>query len=466
MDRDKLKKIFIEKAKNKHGSKYDYSNVDYINSSTKINIKCIKHNFIFQQAPRDHISGSGCKKCGIEERCKKRMISHTEFIKRANKVHKNYYDYSLVKYNSVKQKIIIICPEHGQFKQTVSDHLSNHGCAKCGINKSLKTKKQTQNNIDKSKKNVNNKRKTTEEFIEDAIKIHGDNYNYDQVIYTNCTTKVIIKCNRCNISFYQLPGSHISGKGCKECAIKKNSTKQKMTQDEFIKRANEIHNNKYDYSMAKYNGSNKKIIIICKEHGSWECTAGSHLANHGCRKCSTLENSKKAALTIDELILRATKLYGNKYIYKAVEFDNMHDKVLILCYKHGCFIKSVNKHLNGQECPKCNPSNFSKKAIEWLNSIVDSNNIYIQHAMNIGEFVLPGTKYKVDGYCAETNTIYEFFGDKWHGNPKFYKPTDLNPINKKTYGELYSKTLQKNKIICDMGYNLVIIWEHEWDNKK
>jgi hypothetical protein len=198
------------------------------------------------------------------------------------------------------------------------------------------------------------------------------------------------------------------------------------------------------------------------KHGSWRSTAGSHLAKHGCRKCKTEENSKKAALTKEEFKRRARELYGDKYIYTAVEFNNMHDKVLILCYKHGCFIKSVNKHLHGQECHKCNPSNFSRMAIAWLESIADVDGIYIQHAMNGGEFTLPGTKNKVDGYCSETNTVYEFNGDRWHGNPEFYNSSDIHPVNKKSYGELYEKTLKKNKLIQDMGYNLVMIWEHEW----
>ena len=90
------------------------------------------------------------------------------------------------------------------------------------------------------------------------------------------------------------------------------------------------------------------------------------------------------------------------------------------------------------------------------------NNIYINHALNDGEFNIPNTRYKADGYCHETNTIYEFHGDYWHGNPKIYDSNRINKTCNITHGELYKKTLEKGNIIKDMGYNLVVMWELDW----
>jgi ribosomal protein L37E len=175
------------------------------------------------------------------------MVPLDEFIKRSNEVHKNYYDYSLVKYNSVKDNVTIICPKHGQFKQIANSHLAGHTCRKCGTDKSAKTRKaKNSKKTGNTKKPVNNKQKTTEQFIKEAQEIHGDNYNYDEVVYTNCKTNVKITCNGCGTSFHQPPSVHLAKKGCKPCSIKKNSKKQMMTQEEFIKRANEVHENKYD----------------------------------------------------------------------------------------------------------------------------------------------------------------------------------------------------------------------------
>lgn len=88
----------------------------------------------------------------------------------------------------------------------------------------------------------------------------------------------------------------------------------------------------------------------------------------------------------------------------------------------------------------------------------------IQHAENGGEYCIPETKYRADGYCKETNTIYEFHGDYWHGNPKLFDKDKMNMVSKKTFGELYQRTLEKEEIIKKLGYNLVVMWERDWIN--
>ena len=80
----------------------------------------------------------------------------------------------------------------------------------------------------------------------------------------------------------------------------------------------------------------------------------------------------------------------------------------------------------------------------------------------MGEYKIPTTNYLADGYCKEINTIYEFHGDFWHGNPKKFNPNAINPVSKKTYGELYQSTQIKKKKIIELGYNYVEIWENDW----
>ena len=89
-------------------------------------------------------------------------------------------------------------------------------------------------------------------------------------------------------------------------------------------------------------------------------------------------------------------------------------------------------------------------------------NIHIRHALNDGEYLIPNTKYKADGYCEETNTIYEFHGDFWHGNPKIYNEYEINKITNCSYKELYEKTLIRENKIKELGYNLITIWEQDW----
>ena len=105
---------------------------------------------------------------------------------------------------------------------------------------------------------------------------------------------------------------------------------------------------------------------------------------------------------------------------------------------------------------------FSKPSILWLDFLSKLYNIYIQHAHNDGEYVITTTKYRSDGYCKENNTIYEFHGDYWHGNPKKFNPDDINEITKKTFKDLYDETLIRENKIKELGYNLVVIWENDW----
>jgi len=107
----------------------------------------------------------------------------------------------------------------------------------------------------------------------------------------------------------------------------------------------------------------------------------------------------------------------------------------------------------------------SRKANQWIESIMDEENIYIQYAKNDGEYIIPGTNYSVDGYCEETNTIYEFNGCYYHGCLKCnkYNMNDINEKTKKSYMDLYKNTIKKEAMIKKMGYNLEIMWECVYD---
>ena len=107
---------FIKKAKTKHGSKYDYSKVKYISAHKKVTIICPIHGQ-FKQTPKHHANdGYGCKLCGYEKMKSKQRLSQDEFIKRANKKHNSFYDYSKTLYKNGRTKVIVNCPIHGEFK--------------------------------------------------------------------------------------------------------------------------------------------------------------------------------------------------------------------------------------------------------------------------------------------------------------------------------------------------------------
>ena len=181
---------FIERAREVHGDKYDYSKVEYKSAHTKVCIICPEHGE-FWQTPNAHLY----LKCGCSK-CMKNVKGTTdEFIERSRKIHSNKYDYSKVEYINSKTKVCIICPKHGEFWQKPNGHLNGQGCPSC-------------NKI------------TSDDFIQKATLIHNGKYDYSKVDYKTAKTKVCIICPE-HGEFWQAPGSHLSGKGCPHCLSSK-----------------------------------------------------------------------------------------------------------------------------------------------------------------------------------------------------------------------------------------------------
>lgn len=122
---------FIKRSKEIHGDKYDYLLVKYKNNITNVDIICPVHG-VFKQSPKTHLNGGECRECSYEKRQLAIIEKHGKLFKdKANAVHNNKYDYSLVKYKGNEEQIEIICPKHGIFNQTPHDHLSGCGCPQC-----------------------------------------------------------------------------------------------------------------------------------------------------------------------------------------------------------------------------------------------------------------------------------------------------------------------------------------------
>ena len=117
---------FLEKAKAKHGDRYDYSQSVYEHSQTKIKIGCSEHG-VFEQTPFCHLQGQGCPVCGRRDANSNIALTTDKFIERAKQVHGSVYDYSLVNYSRNGVKVTIICPVHGEFSQTPNQHLDGRG---------------------------------------------------------------------------------------------------------------------------------------------------------------------------------------------------------------------------------------------------------------------------------------------------------------------------------------------------
>lgn len=202
---------------------------------------------------------------------------------------------------------------------------------------------------------------TTKEYVEKAIKVHGEKYDYSNLIYYNQKIKVKFKCLIHNHDIEMLPSNHLQGKvGCKKCADQSRYNKVAKTTEQFIKESSILHNNFYDYSKVEYINARKKVTIICPIHGEFQQTPDIHLRPCGCSKCKHEKLGRHNALTKEEFINRANKLQNNKYDYSLVDYINEDTSIVVICPIHGKFSQKPYNHLNSNGCKKCGNLNTSK----------------------------------------------------------------------------------------------------------
>lgn len=199
----------------------------------------------------------------------------------------------------------------------------------------------------------------TEIFIQKATKVHGLRYDYSKTIYIKNQTKICIICPE-HGEFWQTPHNHLSGQGCPKCAGVKNYTT--LT---WVEAAKKIHGDKYDYSKVVYERSNKKVCIICPEHGEFWQTPNNHLRKRGCFKCNKNHNRYNNEKWINE----AKKIHGDKYDYSLVEYRGAKEKIKIICPKHGIFYQTPTNHLSGKGCQICRSSHIEDEIRDFLNRI-------------------------------------------------------------------------------------------------
>lgn len=227
--------------------------------------------------------------------------------------------------------------------------------------------------------------------------------------------------------------------------------KKIFSNEEFLEKCINIHGNVFDYSKTIYTGIKSKIEIICRIHGSFVLRSDKHLEGRGCSECSRIKKCK----SLNNFIDSAKLLHKNKYDYQLVNYINNCTNIKIICNTHGVFEQRPDVHLQGAGCWKCSncSSGIENDWLDYHNILPEERQITLK--MN-------NTWYKVDAYVLKTNTIYEFYGDYWHGNPKIFLSTDINKCNKRLFGELYDKTINRENIFKNNNYNLITIWESDW----
>ena len=282
------------------------------------------------------------------------------------------------------------------------------------------------------------KKLSKEIFIERSNIIHNNIYDYSQSEINGVDNKTIIICKE-HGEFLQIPKDHMKGRGCWKCGTKNRGYKviEKFS-EEFIQKSKKIHNNKYIYSSAVYNGANQKIEIICPIHGSFWQTVSDHLSGYGCSLCANENRSLSQRKTLDEFIRQVNEIHQNKFDYSKSVYINDTKKIEIICTTHGSFWQSPNAHIRGQGCPKCKTSKGENIIREWL----IANKIDFEEQKRF-----EGCKYKkplpFDFWLPKYNICIEFDGQQHYKvinrsknqlkNLQAYISIGINDIIKTTY---------------------------------
>ena len=332
-----------------------------------------------------------------------KRLTTTEFIEKAKKVHGDRYDYSKVEYKTAKEKVHLICPDHGDFWQDAFSHTIGIGCPECG-----------------KVKTTNAQKFSTEEFIKRAVEIHGDKYDYSEVDYRTARIKVTIICRE-HGEFEQIPDAHLRGHGCAKCRDSENSDRNSIGAEEFIRRAREIHGDKYGYELVEYTDIDSPVKLICPIHGEYEQIAYVHLHSNGCRKCGNKIRAEKKTIDREEILARFRCMHGDSYDYSLFEYNGTQKKSIFICKKHGAFQQTPEHHMDGSGCPVCGL--HMSKTEYYIASILEGYTEVVKRNRSI----LNGKE--IDIFLPEYKIGIEYNGSYFHSE-KFQNDPTWHLVNK------------------------------------
>lgn len=317
-----------------------------------------------------------------------KKITKEEFINRVNSTFGDRYDCTGVEFISMRTPIFLFDKEKQDYIRVIPNNLFRK--------------------FKSSERSGRVKKLTKKEFIERAKKIHGNKYDYSKVKYIDYETPVTIICP-IHGEFQQTPNSHLHSYGCPKCGRKNINADRKLTTEEFIKKAKEVHGDKYDYSKVEYKTNKTPVTIICPIHGEFKQRPANHLSGNGCKKCAVEESR----LSKEIFITRSRLIHGYKYDYSKVRYVDSATKICIICPKHGEFWQIPTDHLDGHGCPFCNERKLEKETREFLTK-QNINFEFQKHFDWLGrqslDFYLPDYNIAIECQGSQHFEPNEFFG--------------------------------------------------------
>ena len=262
LTKEKILEQFIEV----HGDAFDYTKVVYVDGNTPVEVYCKKHDFTFFPTPKNHKNGSRCTYCGRESQIQKAKKEQEDFIKDAKAVYGEKDKYDLVEYFNNKTEVRISCTLHGEFKTRPDLYLQGKGCLECRRKKTKSTDKEV--------------------FLEEAIKVYGHKDDYTNTDVISAKDEVEVRCTKHNFTFNKNIQTYLAGYGCPKCSAENYRTLRATPLEEYYRKANEKHKNRYTYA-GDFTTLSGVVTLFCEEHGEQRLNANSHLIGAGCKKCDT-----------------------------------------------------------------------------------------------------------------------------------------------------------------------------------
>jgi hypothetical protein len=413
--------IFIQKAKEIHQNKYNYSKTNLLERDEhgKITIICPIHGE-FKMKPSLHLKGQECPKC------KGKNMSIEELIKKSNYIHNNKYDYSKVIFTKMHDKVKIICPIHGVFEQTLSKHISKkQGCPKCSA-------------IQRGKNRLIDK----DLFFQKANEIHNFKYDYSKTIYNGMNEMMTYICP-IHGEINQRPFDHLRGFGCFKCANLES------------KKENEIYTflKQYFYNVEQgnriiLNGKELDIYIPSKQLAIEYNGLRWHSEEFGKNKWyhlnKTLECNKqniKLLQIFEDEYLNNSEIVLNK-LKHILKIDNNLPKIM----GRKCSIEVINKDIAKDFLNSYHIQGFAPSTV-YLGAMYDSQLIAV---MTFKVENKNSLKWELNRFASDYHFICQGIGGKLFN----YFIKNYNPIEIKSFADRRWTVDVNDNLYTKLGFKL------------
>lgn len=399
----------------------------------------------------------------------KRITDTKSFVEKANIVHKGKYTYDKVVWVRSKDKIVITCPEHGDFEQSSNNHISGNGCTSCG--------------------RFDPRRKTSpEEWVRRAKDIHGDEFQYHLFNPDGVFDKSTLICNHTNEEFQISPDNLVNGgKKCSCCKGKRITEALKLPYAEANTKLQEKHPH-LSILESSYIKFSSPCTVLCKEHGAFVKTPQTIMpTSKGCEGCNVAAgNIRHRPYTESEFIAKSFKSHPH-IDFTDCGYKTQKSHVRYTCKVHNFTDKVLANHVGnsvGMICPICNRSALQEKLVGFYNekiiernldhSLVYSSTRYLIHLPNLGENVYKiGIAHKlserlgvIGKACGgaelvdqKPNNLYNCFYSEQELHTKFKGQRFISPIEFGGHTELFTLSSSdvdyiKDYKVEDRGGNL------------